>query len=302
LVVLRYWRKDIAIIHSNGVEDLIPAVILKAIHPSAKLIYDAHELESERSGWPGYNKKIAAWVEQWFIRRADVVFVVSSLIGSWYQDRYRLDNVKVVRNIPDQSSNGIKSVENIRDRIGAEATDSIFLYQGAFFEGRGLEAIVAAFTQVPATYKLILLGYGRLEPYLRQLAAGATNIFFLPPAHPEEILAFTKQADVGLCLIEDTSLSYRYCLPNKLFEYIQAGIPVLVSNLPELSNFVVSNKCGWVVAIEAREIQDTIVNLNQAVLSSVKQQVGQAAALNTWQLERREVEIVYQRLTSNGEA
>ncbi len=207
MVVLRYLRKDIAVIHSNGVEDLFPAVVLKMFHPTAKLIYDAHELESERNGWSGINKRIAAAVERLFIRHADAVFVVSGMIGKWYRDSYKLNNVKVVRNIPEQSMIDRNSVESIREKIGATATDTVFLYQGAFFEGRGLEALVTAFAEAPEVCKLVFIGYGRLEPRLKALSRGVPNVFLLPATHPEEILAFTEQADVGLCLIEDTSLS-----------------------------------------------------------------------------------------------
>jgi len=295
-VILSYARKDVRIIHSNGVEDLLPAIVLKLLHPRSKLIYDAHELETERSGWTNLNKRIAAWVESKWINKADVVFVVSGLIGQWYQDHYRLKNVNLVRNIAERTKGQVVATFDIRKRIQAAEGDLVFLYQGAFFEGRGLEALVAAFQDLPQSFHLVLLGYGRLESSLKALAREVSNIHILPPAHPNEILSYTAQADIGLCLIEDTCLSYRYCLPNKLFEYIQAGLPVLVSDLPELSAFVQQNQCGWQVACKSEALKAFVLNLDKGKLAEVKSRIAQVADQNSWSLEKRVVERVYTEL------
>jgi len=279
------------------VEDLMAAVALKVLHPRAKLIYDAHELETERSGWSDLNKRLASWVESMWIYKADAVFVVSGLIGNWYRDRYQLSNVSLVRNIAERSTNVPASTLKIRHTIQANESDVIYLYQGAFFEGRGMEALVTAFRDLPHSFRLVLLGYGRLEASLKGLSQGAGNIHFLPPAHPDEILSYTMQADVGLCLIEDTCLSYRYCLPNKLFEYIQAGLPVLVSDLPELSAFVVDNGCGWQVACEPEAIKSFALQLDKRKHAEAKQRIPQVAEQNSWKLEQRVVEQVYEALT-----
>lgn len=298
MILLHYAPKKVGVIHSNGVEDLIPAVLLKMVHPGSKLIYDAHELETERSGWSKLNKQIASWVESAFIRKADAVFVVSGLIGQWYRERYNLENVHLVRNIADRYNGSVDDTYDIRRRINAVEDELIFLYQGAFFEGRGLEVLVSAFLQLPMSYRLVLLGYGRMEAVLKDQAKGADNIHFLPPAHPDEILSYTVQADIGLCLIEDTCLSYRYCLPNKLFEYIQAGLPVLVSDLPELAGFVKRNACGWQVSCSPEPLRAFALGLDKSMLAYVKSRIPEIADQNSWHREKEVVESVYTRLNS----
>jgi glycosyltransferase involved in cell wall biosynthesis len=93
----------------------------------------------------------------------------------------------------------------------------------------------------------VFMGYGPLEKLIKSKAKNSKKIFFLPAVPPNEVLKYTASADYGFSLIEDICLSYKYCLPNKLFEYLMAEIPVIVSNLPEQKKIVEKYKVGVVV-------------------------------------------------------
>lgn len=298
-VIWHYCRKNIAIVHSNGVEDLIPGVLLKWLNPNSNLVYDAHELETERAGWSKFNKQIVRFVERRLIKQADVIYVVSESIKKWYEETYNLKNVFLVRNISEGVVTSSLESINLRAILGIEANKLVYIYQGAFFEGRGLEEIVKAFALVKDFAHLILLGYGRLEDKLRMASEDSLNIHILPPAHPDHILSYTMQADIGLCLIEDVSLSYKYCLPNKLFEYLHAGVPILVSDLPELSMFINENLCGWKVRCNYLDIYKFIKYNTIEETKTKAAKVDEIKLLYSWSNEKDNVLLTYKNLLSN---
>ncbi len=90
------------------------------------------------------------------------------------------------------------------------------------------------------------MGYGALEECVKDISKEHTNIYFHQAVSPEVLLEYTSSADFGISIIEDKCLSYRYCLPNKMFEYFMAELPVIVSNLPEMKRLVEDNSLGVV--------------------------------------------------------
>ncbi|HHH19988.1 MAG TPA: glycosyltransferase, partial [Campylobacterales bacterium] len=115
---------------------------------------------------------------------------------------------------------------------------TVFLYQGALSHGRGILQLVEVFKSIDKKAVVVFMGYGTLEPLIKEASHRYDTIFFHEAVSPDVLLEYTGSADVGLSLIEDTCLSYRYCLPNKMFEYIMVGIPIIVSDLPEMRKVV----------------------------------------------------------------
>jgi glycosyltransferase involved in cell wall biosynthesis len=153
----------------------------------------------------------------------------------------------VVRNCPDlidQPSPG-----SLRSWLGLSKDSQIVLYQGGLQAGRGLEAFLHATAQVPGA-TVVLLGDGRFRPRLEALGRelGIEKRLFLPGAVPlRDLLRYTRDAHVGVYLYENTCLSHYYTLPNKLFEYLMAGVPVLASDFPEVRRIVDETQAGIVV-------------------------------------------------------
>ena len=115
-------------------------------------------------------------------------------------------------------------------------------------------------------------GYGPLEGYVRQRAQESGNIFFHEAVDPDVLLEYTASADYGISFIEDSCLSYRYCLPNKLFEYLMAGIPVVVSNLVDVKALVAREGVGVVAE------DNTATGLQRAVDSVLRMNYSDLAA------------------------
>jgi glycosyltransferase involved in cell wall biosynthesis len=112
---------------------------------------------------------------------------------------------------------------------------TIFLYQGGLGKGRGIEILLSAFVKNSnLTQAIIFMGYGPLEKEITLLAEEHENVFFHHAVSQSDLLSFTSSADVGVLFYENNCLNHYYCSPNKMFEYLMAGIPVITSNLFEI--------------------------------------------------------------------
>ena len=131
-----------------------------------------------------------------------------------------------------------KSKKDIfRAKFNLLETQKIFLYQGSLNPGRGVEVLLEAFSSFESDeLVLIFMGYGSLVSTICERQS--KNIFYHSAVPSNTLLEHTASADFGIAFVEDSCLSYRYCLPNKLFEYLMADLPVITSNLPEMRRVV----------------------------------------------------------------
>jgi glycosyltransferase involved in cell wall biosynthesis len=252
-------RPRLLIAHSLAA---LPATFLLARRTGAPLIYDAHELESERNGWPGWLRRVARRIERPLARRADLVQTTNDVVAEWYRDTYGLARIAVVRNLPDVEVGKPVPRGEMRRRLDLPTDAFIVCYQGMVGPGRGLPFIIEAFQGLPDDMHLVIIGR-RTKP-ITLPHSDDPNIHFVPLIPPDKLASWTVDADVGLCLIEDTSLSYRYCLPNKLFEYLHAGVRVIASDLPLLREYVELLSLGEVIPWEPAAFRAALLNARAA--------------------------------------
>lgn len=258
-----------SVVQAHSLAAMPAGILATRIIGKVKLVYDAHELESERTGWSKGLKRIARVVERLFVRMADAVIVVSATIADWYAEHYRIAKPYLIRNMPETPQGSGPRVDGIRSRLGLAETDMIFVYLGKLTHGRGIPILVEAFQRCPPDRHLVLLGDGSMETWLHGVAAANRNIHVLSPVPSAEVIDFIASADVGLSLGEDVSLSYRYSLPNKLFESRHAGLPVIVANMPEMANFVHTHGGGWIVDQNVADVENLVRAIDKADVAKV---------------------------------
>lgn len=258
------YCKDFDILHCNDLNALPLAYIIKKFYnKDIKVVYDAHEYETEVSGLSGVQKIIRKKVEQFLIQYTDAVICVSNKIADEYVRLYNIPKPVLVLNTPAYKN--IEKKDIFREYFGIKKEQIIFLYQGALSPGRGVEIILDTFKIMNDEKSVIVfMGYGALEADIKTISKEYTNIYFHKAVSPDILLDYTSSADFGIATIEDSCLSYRYCLPNKIFEYTMANVPVIVSNLPEMKKVVMDNAIG-VVAQE-----NTPSGLREAILQAVQ--------------------------------
>lgn len=239
------------IIHAHDTVVLPIAVILAAV-TRGSVLYDAHELESDKAGSSGFQKKVIFAIEKICWPWVKGFITVSDAIGDWYLKHLGQPRATIVLNTPMSGSTGQLQGENslrktVRTDIKATSDDIICLYLGAFERGRGIERLINAFSHDAVTAKLVFLGDGSLRSEIEKSIANHQNIFTLPPVKHDYLVEYIRDATYGFSLIENVSLSDYLCLPNKMFEYLNAGLTVICSNFPEMQRVTTEHKFGFVV-------------------------------------------------------
>lgn len=253
-------------IHSHDIYPL-PGAIELARRTGAKVIFDAHEIETERlPGFAPEEKAFVDRVERLWLSQTDKMVVCCDSAADFYAERFHRHRPQVVMNAPEMLPEG-KSAFNLRLACGVGENIPLVVYTGGVGrEARGLHFVVRALALLPS-YHLAILGprHGPNDLWLTEeasVANVAARVHLLPPVSSQQVVSAIRDADVGVCPIQDASLSYRYAMPNKLFEMAFAGIPLVVSELPEMANFVRSNDVGTTMdqtdpADIARAIRET---------------------------------------------
>lgn len=286
---------DLIHCHRLGV---LPAAVWAAARVGAGLIYDAHELETERNGLGGVNKWLDRVIERSLIGRCGGVLCVSDSIADWYTRRYRIARPDVVRNIPDlNGAANVSTVESIRQRFSIPADASLFIYQGGLFSGRRIPQLLRVFSRTGNDRHMVFMGYGEYEAAIRTAAERCRRIHYLPAVPPESVLDHTAQADVGIVGGENVCLSYLLSLPNKLFEYLSAGIPIMAPAFPEMERMITAHNCGWIVGESDEAWIEAINGISAEMLEQRRVAVGIARAAFSWTNEAAVMLGAYRRVT-----
>jgi glycosyltransferase involved in cell wall biosynthesis len=270
----------------------------RTISKQTLIVYDAHELETEKYGVHNtFKKPLYQWLERLAIHSADHVVVVSPSIARWYEREYGLKNLSIVRNIPSRRYSVPQAQQvDFRRTFDIREDEIIFIYQGRLAPARGLEMIMEAFASLPRRFHIIFMGFGPLESEVREFCRKYENTHFQPAVPSEKILSYSRAADVGLSLIENACLSYFYCLPNKLFEYVLSGVPVVVSDFPDMGEIVSGYRCGWAVEPSAEGLRQTIMHMSLTDLARKKANAQEASSKLAWRFEAATLVAAYRGL------
>ncbi|MBS4072739.1 MAG: glycosyltransferase [Algoriphagus sp.] len=231
------------VLHCHDVYVLPAGFILKLI-TGCSLVYDAHELESEKNGTKRIESVIIKLIEGFSWKSIDLFITVSDSIHDWYIKKYGINNGIVILNSPVISAcNAIES-NYLRRKYEIPIEKKIFIYVGMLMPGRGIDLYLDVFQDERVDSHIVFLGYGIYDLEIREMSLSNEKIHLHEPVEHSEVVGIISTADFGLCMIENISLSDYYCLPNKLFEYIFAGLPVIASRNPEIENLVIKYKLG----------------------------------------------------------
>jgi glycosyltransferase involved in cell wall biosynthesis len=263
-----------------------PALAAKLLVGS-RVVYDSHELWPDRNGrWERRPWLLAS--EALFTRAADAVVTASPGYSCVMARRYRIPTPAVVRNVPLAAA-----------APGREPSSPLAVYVGAVIPGRGLEQAVDAVALVDGL-RLRIIGPGAADAvdalHRRARAAGAGDrVEIVPPVAAAAVVAALDGASVGLNLIEPICLSYQLTLPNKLFEYIAAGVPVLTSDVPVCARFVREHGVGEVVALgDPRRVAAALERLLEpARAADLRARARSLSRELTWEREQPRLAAVY---------
>jgi len=259
---LLFSKADIFV--TNDLDTLLPNFIISRLKKSV-LFYDSHEYFTEVPELVARPHIRNFWlsIEKFVFPKLKNVFTVNESIASIYTEKYKVP-VSVVRNLPFRSVSKFSSVT--RDGLGLPIDKKIFLFQGAGINiDRGAEEAIEAIAKTENA-ALLFIGGGDVLSLLKEKVKDmkiADKVFFLPKQPMEILYQYTSLADFGLTLDKDTNLNYRFSLPNKLFDYIQAGLPVLASDLPEVRKIIDQYKIGKIAP--STSVTDIAATMKQMI-------------------------------------
>ncbi|MEX1098636.1 MAG: glycosyltransferase, partial [Planctomycetales bacterium] len=227
----------------------------------AHLVYDAHEME-----WD-CNRIQRKWLlrivwrihEAALVRLADLHVTVSPRIAELYRRRYRIAQPIVLPNAPCRSWAGEgHSAPSLYEQIPHIGDKTVLMFVGSVTRDRGIHTMLEALALLPEEFVLVALGrvvpavHDELHAYSTRL--GVRHRFFeLPPVEYRAVPDVVGEADIGLIPVQPAGTSYRYCMPNKLFELMHAGLPIVTGKLPDVAAVVTSNGLGVVCDQESPE-------------------------------------------------
>jgi glycosyltransferase involved in cell wall biosynthesis len=290
-LLLLFSRFDLLL--SNDL-DTLPANWLAAKLKHKPLVYDSHEYFTEVPELVGRRQvqKIWEWLERRLVPGVDQAYTVSKSIADVYLEKYKIP-FQVVRNLPLPVAAGKKSADK---EPGPLFT---IIYQGALNKGRGLEQAIYAMKYLPE-FNLLLAGTGDIKDDLKAQAADLQlrNVQFTGRLPFDELMQVTCKANLGISIEEDFGLNYRFALPNKLFDYIQARIPVVVSDLPEMSAVVKKYEIGLIIpnhdpVIVAEAFRKALTD--QTLREKWSANLETAAEELTWEKEEIKVRKIFER-------
>jgi glycosyltransferase involved in cell wall biosynthesis len=255
-----------AIVHCHDTPVLLIGCLLKKFYGS-RLIYDAHELESNKNGQNQILSRATYFIEKVSWSYVDVLISVSPSIIDWYNEEFGSIKSQLIMNSPTiKEINGCASVKNIgestlRSKFSIPADQLIFIYLGLFAPGRGIEVYLDVFARNKSNADIVFIGYGAYDELIKSYVNRYPNIHLHPPVSHDEVVGLVSGADFGLCLIENISLSDYFSLPNKLFEYTFSGCPVISSNFPDMLDLVQSYSLGTCCEPVSSALEDTVNRL-----------------------------------------
>ena len=288
--------KNVDILVANDL-DTLPANYLVSGIRKKKLVYDSHEYFTEVPELIGRDFVKSVWtrIEKWILPKIKYSYTVCESIAKIYSEKYSMD-MHVVRNFPEYIKDLPKPGINIR-----QADEKIIIYQGALNLARGLELAIQAM-KFTDNAKLIIIGDGDITSDLHELADKYklnNKVVFYERMPYDELMAYTAQADLGISLEEKMGLNYYYALPNKLFDYIQARVPVLVSDFPEMAKIVNDYGIGLTVnTSDPGQLASVFKEMleNQEKRKIWKQNLEKAAAKLCWEKEEKRLLKIYSKI------
>jgi glycosyltransferase involved in cell wall biosynthesis len=281
---------------SNDLDTLLPNFLVSILR-GKKLVYDTHEFFT---GVPElvnrhHTRKVWERIEKWIFPKLIHVITVNESIAKIYEDLYN-KKLLVIRNVPPyRELTDVKS----RKELNLPEDKFIVLLQGAWINiDRGGEEAVDAMSFVENAI-LLVIGGGDVIDILKEKVAQnglSEKVRFIPRIPFADLFNYTANADLGLTLDKDTNINYRFSLPNKLFDYIQAGVPVLASDLAEIRKIIDTYKVGELIKSHDPEPIAEYINAliaNRQKMADYKGNCLKAKKELCWENEREKLEKLY---------
>lgn len=296
--------KKVDILLSNDLDTLLPNYLISKIK-SIPLVYDSHEYFTEVPEIQHRPFVKSTWqaIEKLTVPALKYAYTVNNSIAKLYFDKYDI-HFDVIRNVPIKIPVSTASKEELRMELQLPKDKFIVILQGAGINiDRGAEEAVQSMKHLHDVL-LLIVGDGDVVSALKQTVKEEKlqdKVHFYPKQAIHELMRYTQAADLGLTLDKDTNLNYKFSLPNKIFDYIQAGIPILASNLPEIKNVIETYQIGKIVQDHkpttiAKAIEE--IKINSFQITTWRHNLQRAQQELNWSHEKEKLIALFHKIES----
>ncbi len=286
------------ILLANDLDSLLPFYLVSKIR-RLPLVFDSHEIYSELPSLHDRPKTKKAWktLERFLVPKVKHFYTVSDGYANWFHQEYGT-HPAVIRNVPNRIKLNDQQDIIVFNLPKNPNNEKILLYQGAINPSRGIDKMIEAFQYV-GNCQFWIAGDGPKKAEYEELVQKynlSNRIHFLGNIPPKTLKTITPLADVGMSMEEDLGLSYRYALPNKLFDFIQANVPVLATNLPEIKKTVEEYNVGKVIENhEPKHLAEKLQELLNEGKKSYQDQLKKAANELCWENEESRLKEIFEK-------
>ncbi len=275
---------------------LLPLAVLLAWLCRAKLIYDAHELESRKNGQTALVSLATYLLEKLSWCGIDGFVTVSGSIKCWYERHFSKRDSELVLNSPviamDATRLSTQMGRYFHQNYDIPEERLIFVYLGPIVPGRGVEKLLQVFSARDVQAHIVFVGRGPLRELIESCGRVNPRVHVCEAVPHDQVVPLVRNADYGVCLVEKVSLSDYFSLPNKLFEYAFAGIPVLASDFPDMQELVERFDLGACTADDEASITRAVLRLQ--ILG--RQRVTTDLTPLSWAAQADRLRALYRRM------
>jgi glycosyltransferase involved in cell wall biosynthesis len=295
-------------IHAMAFLSLPTALAVSRRHHGTPVVYDARDIYADAANvarLPGFVRRAFAAFERRWARQAARVLTVNGPYADVLAGRLGPPRPAVVMNGQRREERPESRQHRFHERLGLALEQRVVLYHGGFSPDRGIEQLIVALPRLDERTVLVLMGYGALQDDLVRRSADprlAGRLYVLPAVPPTELLEWVASADVVAMPIQPSTLNHRLTTPNKLFEAMAVGVPVVASDLPGMAPIVVETGCGVVCdPTDPAAIADAILSIfamSRDDLEAMRRRAIEAAAgPYSWEAQVKVLFAEYERLT-----
>lgn len=290
------------IYHSNDINTLFQGIICAKLRINQrKLIYDSHEVQTDRTG---YDSDKVKKIEKFLLKFVDATIVENYTRAKKHEELYgympnTLYNYAAFYEVED-----IKEVD-LKEELNIDKEAKILLYQGGVQPGRGLELLIDMMHEIEGAV-LVFIGNGRLKPLLERKVIDehlGHKVRFVKKVHLNELPKYTKNGYLGFQVLQNVNYNHYSATSNKVFEYIMAHVPIISCDFPEIKNVVEGRNVG--VSINAENINEIIKTVkrllnDEDLRAQYALNCKNAKYVYNWDIEKKKLLDIYCNLIITG--
>lgn len=282
------------ILLANDLDSLLPNYLISKMK-GVSIVFDSHELFSELPSLNGRSLKKKMWktIEAAIVPKMKHFYTVSKGYADWFENEYG-NRPEIILNVPDTRIENKQTLNIKLPKI--QKNEKILIYQGAINVSRGIDKMIISVQSIERV-QLWIIGDGPKKQEYQNLTKDLNlnhKVKFFGAVSPQQLKLITPMADIGLSLEEDGGLSYRYALPNKIFDYMHAGVPILGTNLPDIKQTIESFGIGMVIQNhKSNHISDCIKQMLDEGKMVYTENLKNAASEFNWSNEEQKLKKIY---------